>query len=43
MLVDLSIRAIETDFLQVFPRVVEIDHRSEGSVVATLELAEVSA
>ncbi|MFJ4002978.1 protein DpdJ [Streptomyces sp. NPDC090023] len=43
MLVDLSIRPIETDFLQVFPRVVEIDHRSEGSVVATLELAEVSA
>jgi hypothetical protein len=43
MLVDLSIRAIETDFLQVYPRVVEIVHRPNGSVVVSLELAEVSA
>ncbi|MGW1802221.1 protein DpdJ [Streptomyces sp. NPDC001984] len=43
MLVDLSVRAIETDFLQVYPRVVEIDHHPDGSVVVSLELAEVSA
>ncbi|MFF2351867.1 protein DpdJ [Kitasatospora sp. NPDC058115] len=43
MLVDLSIHAVETDFLQVHPRVVEIDHRPDGSIVASLELAEVSA
>ncbi|MFB8073563.1 protein DpdJ [Streptomyces californicus] len=43
MLVDLSIHAIETEFLQVHPRVVEIDHRPDGSVVVSLELAEVSA
>jgi hypothetical protein len=43
MLVDLSVRAIETDFLQVYPRIVEIDHHPDGSVVVSLELAEVSA
>ncbi|MFC8235886.1 protein DpdJ [Streptomyces sp. NPDC057284] len=43
MLVDLSVHAIETDFLQVYPRVVEIDHHPDGSVVVSLELAEVSA
>ncbi|WP_329073538.1 protein DpdJ [[Kitasatospora] papulosa] len=43
MLVDLSIRAIETEFLQVYPRVVEIDHCPDGSVVVSLELTEVSA
>jgi hypothetical protein len=42
-LVDLSVRAIETDFLQVYPRIVAIDHYSDGSVVVSLELAEVSA
>ncbi|MFI6817226.1 protein DpdJ [Nonomuraea sp. NPDC050328] len=42
-LVDLSDRAIETDFLQVYPRIVEIDHYPDGSVVVSLELAEVSA
>jgi hypothetical protein len=42
-LVDLSVRAIETDFLQVHPRIVEIDHYPDGSVVVSLELAEVSA
>ncbi|MDX3106013.1 protein DpdJ [Nonomuraea angiospora] len=42
-LVDLSVRAIETDFLQVYPRIVEIDHYPDGSVVVSLELAEVSA
>ncbi|RPE31822.1 protein DpdJ [Kitasatospora cineracea] len=43
MLVDLSVHAVETDFLQVHPRIVEIDHRPDGSIVASLELAEVAA
>ncbi|GAA2258161.1 hypothetical protein GCM10010402_11950 [Actinomadura luteofluorescens] len=42
MLVDLSVHAIETDFLQVYPRVVEIEHQPDGSVMVSLELAEVS-
>jgi hypothetical protein len=43
ILVGLTTRAISTDFLQVYPRVVEIDHHSDGSIVVALELAEVSA
>lgn len=41
-LVDLTTRAITTDFLQVYPRVVEINHNTDGTVVVALELAEVS-
>ncbi|MEV6416166.1 protein DpdJ [Kribbella sp. NPDC051718] len=41
-LVDLTTRAISTDFLQVFPRVVEVDHAADGTVLVALQLAEVS-
>ncbi len=43
LLVDLSVEPVATEYLNVFPRVVEIDHRANGDVVIALELAEVSA
>jgi len=43
LLVDLSIEPVTTDYLQVYPRIVEIEHHPDGSVVVSLELAEVSA
>lgn len=42
LLVDLSTEPVVTEFLNVYPRVVEIDHHANGNVVVTLELAEVS-
>lgn len=42
LLVDLATRAIETEFLQVFPRVNEMRHLPNGTVVVSLELAEVA-
>ena len=43
LLVDLSTEPVVTEYLNVYPRVVEIDHRANGNVVVALELAEVSA
>lgn len=43
LLVDLSTEPVVTEYLSVYPRVVEIDHRANGDVVVILELAEVSA
>lgn len=43
LLVDLSAEPVVTEYLNVYPRVVEVDHRANGDVVVTLELAEVSA
>lgn len=42
LLVGLMTKAIETDFLQVFPRVTEVQHLPDGTVVVSLELAEVA-
>ena len=43
LLVDLSTEPVTTDFLQVYPRIIEIEHHADGSVVVSLELAEISA
>ena len=43
LLVDLSTEPVVTEFLNVYPRVVEINHQPNGNVVVALELAEVSA
>lgn len=43
LLVYFSVEPVETEYLNVYPRVVEIDHRANGDVVVALELAEVSA
>jgi hypothetical protein len=43
LLVDLTIEPVVTEYLNVYPRVVEIDHMANGDVVVTLEVAEVSA
>jgi hypothetical protein len=43
VLIDLSTRAIETEFLQLWPRVTQVDQTGNGELVVTLELAEVSA
>ena len=43
LLVDLSTEPVVTEYLNVFPRVVEIDHHANGDVVVSLEVAEVSA
>ncbi|NYG07745.1 hypothetical protein BJ986_002232 [Phycicoccus badiiscoriae] len=43
LLVSLSTEPIVTEYLNVYPGVVEVDHRANGDVVVTLELAEVSA
>ena len=43
LLVDVSVDPVVTEYLNVYPRVVEIDHRANGDVVVALELAEVSA
>lgn len=43
LLVDLSTDPVTTDYMHVYPRVVEIEHESDGSVMVSLELAEVSA
>jgi hypothetical protein len=42
LLVDLSNEPVATEFLNVYPRLVEIDHQANGNVVVALELAEVS-
>lgn len=42
LLVDLSVKPVVTEYLNVYPRVVEIHHRANGDVVVALELAEVS-
>lgn len=42
MLVGLTTKAIETDFLQVFPRVTEMRHLADGTAVVSLELAELA-
>jgi hypothetical protein len=42
LLVDVSVEPVETEYLNVYPRVVEIDHRTNGDVVVALELVEVS-
>jgi hypothetical protein len=42
LLVELSTRAIETDFLQVYPRITEIRHLPDGTAVVSLELAELA-
>lgn len=42
LLVGLATRAIETDFLQVYPRITEIRHLSDGTAVVSLELAEMA-
>lgn len=43
LLVDVSVEPVVTEYLNVYPRVVEVDHRANGDVVVALELAEVSA
>lgn len=43
LLVDLSTEPVVTEYLNVYPRVVEIDHQATGNVVVALELAEISA
>ncbi|MFC7500600.1 protein DpdJ [Nocardioides sp. CPCC 206347] len=43
LLVDLSTEPVTTDYLHVYPRVIELEHNADGSVVVSLELAEVSA
>jgi hypothetical protein len=40
LLVDLATKAVETDFLQIYPRITEIRHLSDGTAVVSLELAE---
>jgi hypothetical protein len=42
LLVGLSTRAIETDFLQVYPRITEVRHMPDGTAVVSLELAEMA-
>ena len=42
LLVGLATRAIETDFLQVYPRVTEIRHLPDGTAIVSVELAEMS-
>jgi hypothetical protein len=42
LLVDLSTDPVVTEFLKVYPRVAEIDHRPNGDVIVAMELAEVS-
>lgn len=43
LLVHVSVEPVVTEYLNVYPRVVEVDHRANGDVVVALELAEVSA
>ncbi|GAA5192474.1 hypothetical protein GCM10023322_52150 [Rugosimonospora acidiphila] len=43
LIVGLSTIPITTEYLQVYPKVVEVLHRADGTVVAALELAEVAA
>ena len=43
VLVGLTTRPIETDFLQVYPRVTEVRHLPDGTAVVSLELAELAA
>lgn len=43
MLVGLTTRPIETDFLQVYPRVTEVRHLADGTAIVSLELAELAA
>lgn len=42
LLVGLVTKAIETDFLQVYPRTTEIRHLPDGTAVVSLELAEMA-
>lgn len=43
LLVDLSTEPVITDYLHVYPRVIEVEHHADGNVVVSLELAEISA
>lgn len=43
VLVGLTTRPIETDFLQVYPRVTEVRHLPDGTAIVSLELAEFAA
>ena len=43
VLVGLTTRPIETDFLQVYPRVTEVRHLPDGTAIVSLELAELAA
>lgn len=42
LLVGLATRAIETEFLQIHPRVTEIRHLPDGTAIVSLELAEMA-
>lgn len=42
LLVRLTTKPIETDFLQVYPRITEIRHMPDGTAVVSLELAEMA-
>jgi hypothetical protein len=42
LLVGLTTKAIETNFLQVYPRITEIRHLPDGTAVVSLELAEMA-
>lgn len=42
VLVSLTTEAIETEFLQIYPRITEVRHLPDGSAIAALQLAEVS-
>jgi hypothetical protein len=42
LLVDLSTEPVTTNFLQVYPRIIEIEHHQDGAVIVSLELAEIS-
>lgn len=42
LLVRFTTKAIETDFLQVYPRITEIRHLPDGTAVVSLELAEMA-
>lgn len=42
LLVGLTTTAVETDFLQVYPRITEISHLSDGTAIVSLELAEMA-
>lgn len=42
LLVGLTTKAIETDFLQVYPRITETEHLADGTAVVSLELTEMA-
>ncbi|MGY1780306.1 protein DpdJ [Geodermatophilus sp. SYSU D01036] len=42
LLVGLTTKAIETEFLQVYPRITDVRHLPDGTAVVSLELAELA-